>query len=357
MTQKTVGYVELEWTCKRCGTRNPGMQKTCSGCGSAMSEQDKFEAPAQQELIKDESKLEQARRGPDVHCPYCGARSPAGSDKCVQCGADLTDAKARQAGQVIGAHQAGAAADVACPYCAEMNPASAVKCKKCGGNLKKPAAPPAPPAKAGGFPVGLVIGIAAVLVLLCIGVIVLSTRTTDTSAVVQSVRWERTIPIMELRPVEHEAWEDEIPAGAQKGSCSKEHRSTQSEPAPGAKEVCGTAYTVDQGSGAGKVVQDCQYEIYDNKCTYTVEEWTAVDKVAAQGNDFNPQWPTLSLRTNQREGNRVEKYVITFSANDQRDTYTYNVSNANEFSRFKVGSRWTLKVNTFGAVTDAEPAQ
>lgn len=367
MTQKTVGYVELEWTCTYCGTRNPGTQKKCSGCGAMMGEEDQFEAPVQQELITDEAKLAQAKRGmPDIHCPYCGTRNVAGSEKCRHCGGDLTGAKTREKGRVVGAYRAGPMADVPCPYCATPNPANAVKCKKCGGNLQKPAEPS--PAKLATKPTaapkprsrvaGLAIATVVVLMSICaVAYFVLGSRTTDTPAVVQSVMWERSIEIMEERPATHEDWEDQIPSGALIGSCSKEFRRTQSEPAPGAEEVCGTPYTVDQGDGTGKVVQDCEYRIYDNRCEYTVNEWTVVDKVVAQGNDLNPQWPNVSLWSDQREGGRAEEYVVTFRADDREKTYTYDVDSANEFSRFDVGSFWTLKVNAFGNVTDAEPTR
>jgi hypothetical protein len=185
----------------------------------------------------------------------------------------------------------------------------------------------------------------------------LSGRTTDTHAIVQSVMWERSIEIMEQRPVTHEDWEDQIPSGAAIASCSKEYRRTQSEPAPGAEEVCGTPYTIDQGDGTGKVVQDCEYRIYDNRCEYTVNEWTAVDKAVAQGSDLGPQWPNVSLRSGQREGSRGEEYVVTFRADDEAKTYTYDVGSADELSRFEMGSYWMLKVNAFGGVTSAEPAR
>lgn len=367
MTQKTVGYVELEWTCTYCGTRNPGTQKKCSGCGAMMSKEDQFEAPLQQELITDEAKLGRAKRGmPDIHCPYCGTRNVAGSEKCKHCGGDLTGAVEREKGLVVGAYRAGPVPDVACPYCGTPNPANATKCKKCGGVLQKPAEAPLakPAAKPTAAPkprsrvAGLAIGAVGVLLSICaVAYFVLGLRTTDTPAVVQSVMWERSIAIMEERPVTHEDWEDQIPSGAVIGSCSKEYRRTQSEPAPGAEEVCGTPYTIDQGDGTGKVVQDCQYRIYENKCEYTVNEWTVVDKAVAQGNDPNPQWPRMSLQSGQREGTQAEEYVVTFRADDGDETYTYHVNSADEFSRFGVGSYWTLKVNTFGNVTDAEPAR
>ena len=367
MTQKTVGYVELEWTCTYCGTRNPGTQKKCSGCGAMMSEEDQFEAPVQQELITDEAKLAQAKRGmADIHCPYCGTRNVAGSEKCKHCGGDLVGAVAREAGQVVGAYSNGPVADVPCPYCATPNPATATKCKNCGGTLQKPteAAPAEPATKPTAAPEARsrvpVLAIVAVIVLLSICAVAyfaLGARTTDTPAIVQSVMWERSIQILEQRPVTYKDWEDQIPAGALIGSCSKEHRRTQSGPAPGAEEVCGTPYTIDQGDGTGKVVQDCEYRIYDNRCEYTVNEWTVVDEAVAQGNDLDPQWPNVSLWSDQREGGRAEEYVVTFRADDKAETYTYDVDSADEFSRFGVGSYWTLKVNTFGNVTDAEPAR
>jgi ribosomal protein L40E len=364
MTQKTVGYVELEWTCTYCGTRNPGTQKKCSGCGAMMGEKDQFESPVQQELITDQEKLAHAKRGlADIHCPYCGTRNLAGSEKCKHCGGDLTGAKAREKGRVVGTYKDGSVADVPCPFCGTPNPANAVKCKKCGGSLQKPveeapAAEPAAAPKPRSRFAGLAIGAVALLCIVAAAVFfILSGRTTDTSAVVQSVMWERSVQILEQRPVTHEDWEDQIPAGAPILSCSKEYRRTQSEPAPGAEEVCGTPYTIDQGDGTGKVVQDCEYRIYDDRCKYTVNEWTVVDRAVVQGSDLNPQWPRMSLQSGQREGNQAEEYVVTFRADDGQATYTYHVNSADEFSRFNAGSYWTLKVNTFGDVTDAEPAR
>src|SRR5512136_2916222 len=115
MTREVLGYVELEWTCKRCGTRNPGSQKTCSSCGGAMDEKDQFELPAQQQLITDQGEIEKAQHGPDVHCPFCGTRNAAGSTTCSQCGADLKEAAARQTGRVLGALQTGPVAEIPCP--------------------------------------------------------------------------------------------------------------------------------------------------------------------------------------------------------------------------------------------------
>ncbi len=356
MTQKTLGYVELEWTCKRCGTKNPGTQKTCTNCGAAMGEEDQFDLPAQQELITDEQKLEQAKKGPDVHCPFCGTRNPAGAEECSQCGGDLRGAQARGQGQVMGAFTTQAAPEITCPSCGTPNPASASRCLNCGGSLaqEKPPAPQMPAApQAARSNKTLWMVVAGLIVLACLGSIlflVMSLRTEAQTATVQSVQWERSIELLEQKPVERKDWRDEIPAGANISTCTREYRRTQSQPAPGAEEVCGTPYTVDQGSGVAKVVQDCEYRIYDDYCTYTQMEWVVVDTASLQGSDLNPVWPAIVLSAGQREGERRQSYTVVFRS--EGETYTYRLSDPQEFSGFTPGSEWILDVNAFGAVTD-----
>lgn len=365
MVKKTVGYVELEWTCKRCGTRNPGTQKTCSSCGAAMDAQDQFELPSQQELVTDEERLAQAGRGPDFHCPYCGARNPAGSETCTQCGGDLKDAQARQPGKVMGAFTSQPAAEVPCPFCGTPNPGDALRCKNCNGNLaKEPAAAGLPHAliapdarpRSGNRRGLIVVGAVLALLLVCVaGFILLSARTRDVPAVVQSVFWERSIQVLEQRPVERQEWEADLPAGAQKGACTQKLRETVSEPVPGAEEVCGTPYTVDEGSGLARVEQDCEYNVYASWCSYTQLEWTVVDTMVSQGDDRNPAWPVISLGPDQREGDRDERFSVTFWSDSNDRTYTLSVSDPNLLNQYQPDSSWNLKVNTFGAVTEALP--
>ena len=79
MPQETVGYVELEWTCVHCGTKNPGTAQTCTGCGAPMGDSEKFNLPSQQKLITDKDALvEGASRSryslPLVRHTQCGRR-------------------------------------------------------------------------------------------------------------------------------------------------------------------------------------------------------------------------------------------------------------------------------------------
>jgi ribosomal protein L40E len=361
MTKKTLGYVEMEWTCPRCGSKNPGPQKSCSGCGAPQPDDVEFEQAAEEELIAEEEEIERAKTGPDVHCAYCGARNPAGAKTCTQCSADLTEAAARVSGRMVGAHRREAAPDVACPSCGAMNPATAHECSQCGASLARPEPKPEPPTPAsraaapqrGGC--GRVAIIAGVVLIALIALGIFLTRpSSDIAAIVEDVSWTRTIPIMGMVPVTYEDWQDEIPPEAVIGDCRREPHHVQDSPAPNSKEICGTPYTVDKGSGYGEVVQDCQYEVYEEWCEYSVEELQVVDQIVQSGNDLNPTWPAVTqLAAGQQAGEGEETYEIVFDTDG--GTYTYTTSDPAEFAQFQDGSRWLLKVNKLGGVVSVEP--
>lgn len=362
MVRKTIGYVELEWTCPQCGTRNPGSRKTCASCGAAMGEADQFALPPEQELVSEPEKLEAAKRAADVHCPYCRARNPAGSAQCTQCGASLTDARAREAGKVLGAHRPGPAPEVRCPFCGETNPAAARKCRKCGGSLARPqgaAEPAAKEAPAGrkGLRIGVLVLVA--LAIVAAGVfLLLGSRTTEVYAVVEAVHWERTVPILAQVPVEHGAWQEDVPPGAELGACEPRLHHTQPDPTPGAEEVCGTPYVMDKGTGYGEVAQDCEYRIYRPWCTYHTLEWAVVNTLVAQGDDLQPRWPEVSLQPGQQAGEeRRESYEVLFREEDGTKTYRHHPHSVEEFTRFVPGSPWRLEVGGLGGVHVLGPAQ
>lgn len=360
MTKKTIGYVHLVWTCPRCMTKNPGPQKFCNGCGGAQPKDVEFEQPAEEKLITDQAEIARAKAGPDIHCPYCGARNPSEAKFCGGCGGDLKGGEARKRGQVLGAHRAGPAQPITCRACGSSNPADAARCANCGADLVAPISEgPAPaPAKrtvsTRGLPIPLLIGggVIALLAILCL--VIFASRTENIQAQVAAVQWARSIPIEALGPVEAEAWHDEVPSDAEDVRCRLEYRYTQDQPAPNAQEVCGTPYTEDTGSGYGEVVQDCVYEVYEDYCAFTVLDWQVVDTVSLTGSDLNPRWPEYTLASGQREGQAEEEYHITFQGEDR--TYTYTVGDPAAFAVFTPGSVWTLELNALGGVVGVEPA-
>lgn len=360
MARKQLGFVELQWKCPRCGSLNPGPKQVCEKCGAPQPKDVKFEQAPHQQLIKDGAKKDQATAGPDIHCPYCGTRNPAGTEECRQCGGDLSEGALREAGQVVGAYSFSPPITINCPRCGTENPDTAKNCSSCGASLAQAPDSETPVVKTSASakktPVWIFIAIAATVVV-CAGIVllmVLSNRTKGTTGIVESVRWERTIPIEALVPVENESWQDQIPDEAVVGACREEIRSIEAEPVPNSVEVCGTPYTVDTGSGYGEVVQDCEYQVYDEICSYTVEEWRQVDTAVITGSDNQPVWPEPILNAGQRIGqNRSENYVIVFSSGDK--TFTFTTSNLSLYQQAEIGEQWGLNVNTFGKLISVEP--
>jgi hypothetical protein len=362
MARETIGYVRLEWTCPNCSTRNPGPQKFCSGCGSPQPENVAFVAPERQELVTDAAELKKADAGADIQCTFCGGRNPAGTATCTQCGADLKEGKQRVSGQVVGAFKTGPVQQVACPACGAMNPDTYHNCGQFGAVLAGPksavpaveAAGAAPAQKSWLIP-GLVA--AGIVMLLCIFfVIVPLFKTEGMSGVVQNASWERAIVLMQFGPVKKDGWKDEIPQGAELGSCEQRYHHTQDTPDSNAKKVCGTPFVVDKGTGFGQVQQDCQYEVSKDYCNYTVEDWSQVNVLKVQGSSSQPPaWPNAQLQSNQRLGDRSEKYRIIFSTD--KGTKEFDTQDAQLFAQAQPGTQWTLTVNGFGSVEKIEPAQ
>ena len=363
MAKRTLGYVELEWTCPSCGGRNAGTLRTCHTCGAAMPEDITFELPAEQELDTSEETAKKVAVGPDIHCPYCGTRNPGDATHCRQCGGDLEEGLRRKAGEVIGAHSDVPVPEVACPHCGAKNPASRKQCSQCGGSLggtdKRPVTPPSSRQPAGQprkprscLPAVLII----LAVMLVIGIISISlSRGTDKAVgYVQDVQWTYQVQLLELQPVAHENWRDEVPSQSRLQGCSEKIRRTVDNPVPGATEQCGTPYVVDAGTGRGEVTQDCKYLVPDDWCKYTLDEWRPTIKKTSSGQDLRPYWPELRLASNPREGNRSEKYVVRLLVDDK--TVTYGPRTLDEFERFLPQSAWTVTTNSLGRVTDVQPA-
>ena len=123
--RRTVGYIENEWVCPNCQTRNKGSVKTCVNCGAPQPENVQFELPAEQKLVTDKDSINAAGAGADIHCPFCGTRNPATAKTCSQCGGDLTEGKAREAGRVMQAPPSPQPKIIKCDNCGVENPASA----------------------------------------------------------------------------------------------------------------------------------------------------------------------------------------------------------------------------------------
>jgi hypothetical protein len=362
MPEKQIGFVELQWTCPNCGTKNPGPQKTCSSCGSPQPKNVKFEQVPQQALIQDQEKLAQAKKGADIHCPYCGTRNPADAAICSQCGGDLKSGEKREAGRVVGAYstQPQPVKQIICPNCATPNPDNRATCSACGANLHEPqseqAVPAAPAGTARSGRTMVLVGVVAGLLVVALVVVLISKFSSrqQLAATVEAINWSRAIAIQELRDATYSGWQEDVPVEAVLGDCElREHHTQEQLPSGGEfQEVCGTPYTKDTGSGYGEVVQDCSYVVYQPFCDFTVKEWQVVDQVQANGSQDGPIWPEVQLRAGQQEGQRSETYTVIFDMEGER--YTYTTTDPQEFSEFLPGSQWILLLNGFNQIVDIQ---
>jgi hypothetical protein len=96
------------------------------------------------------------------------------------------------------------------------------------------------------------------------------------------------------------------------------------------------------------------YEVYENWCEYTVQEWRPFDTVILRGEDLDPAWPISGLGTAQREGEREETYTVVFETEER--TYTYTTTDIDRFRQFDIGSRWVLETNALGGLRSVQPA-
>jgi DNA-directed RNA polymerase subunit RPC12/RpoP len=321
-----------------------------------------FEQAAEELIVKDVGALESIKAGPDIHCPFCGTRNSASAAICSRCGGDLKEGKRRESGKVLGAHRDKPAPDIICESCGTPNRATRRICANCGATLKQatpvaavaaPAPTPSAAASLSRLSPLVLLGIGLLLLLVCGALAFFLTRTEAVVGRVTDVEWIRRQVILGFAPAEHSDWSDEIPAEAEVTACSERLRERSSEPVANAQQVCGTPYTIDQGTGFGEVVQDCEYLVYDDYCEYTVIELQPVDVVTLSGDNLNPQWPAVQLQQDQQLGEREEQYQVLFTVDGRQ--YSYETSDPALFTQFSTGSDWQLEINSFNNIVSVEP--
>jgi membrane protease subunit (stomatin/prohibitin family) len=346
-TRRTLGYIQNEWTCPNCKTRNKGGSKFCENCGAPQPENVQFELPSEQKFVTDENQIKAAEAGADIHCPFCGTRNPATAKTCSQCGGDLTGGAVREAGRTMQAAPPQPKV-VKCPHCGNENPSSNTVCSNCGSPLPgvqpvQAAVPgvgaaPAKARKTNWLLIGGIIGLLAVCCIAIAAIFFLPTKSTQ--ATVTNVRWQTSVPVQEIRAVDYNSEPGNPPSDAYNVSCRDE-----------SKDVC-EQKTVDQGNGYSKVEEECHTET-QKYCSYTVDEWTTIQTYTLDGNDLQPVYDNPSVTSNQRLGSESEDLTVTFSTKDGEQK-NYSPGTVSEFQKFTVGSTWTLKMNALGGVTGVE---
>ena len=347
MTRRSKGFVELEWVCPNCDGRNKGSRKTCENCGAPQPDNVKFQRAAEEKIVADEKSVQAAKAGADIHCGFCGTRNPATAKTCSQCGGDIKEGLARQAGQVLEAAPARPKT-VTCKNCGAENPGSERTCSQCGSPL--PRVESARPMQATASPAALTQkkktnwwlfgGIGAFLLLCCVAIFLLFVfPARSVQGTVTDVAWQTSVPVQEVQAVSYSNEAGSPPSDAYNVSCYTEN-----------EEVC-EERTVDQGNGYAEVVQECHTESQEY-CSYTVDEWTTIQTYTLDGNDLYPIYEDPSVSFDQRLGNPSEQLTVYFSTSDGQ--LTYSPGSVSEYQQFQIGSTWTLKLNALGRVLSVE---
>ena len=360
--RRTLGYVQNEWTCPNCSTRNKGGEKTCANCGAPQPEDVQFELGPEKNFVTDEDQLKAAQGGADIHCGFCGTRNPATAETCSQCGGDLKEGKAREAGRIMQTPPAAQQPKtIVCKNCGTENPGSNSACSNCGSPLPRAAqpvpaqAPAFPPAAKGGIAPAAPItgkktntkrnlfilgGILACLAVVCVAVITLFVLpTSSVQGTVTDIHWQTNVPVQEVRAVDYNNEQGSPPSGAYDVSCHDESR-----------DVC-EQRTIDKGNGYSEVVEDCHTET-QQYCSYTVDEWQTIQTYTLEGNNLHPIYDDPNLASDQRIGDTNEELTVTFSTN--KGDKTYSPGTITEFQQFDIGTTWTLKMNLVGGVVGVE---
>lgn len=324
-----------------------------------MPENVKFEQPIKEEIISDQALIDDAKKGPDIFCGYCGSRNPAAAGSCSTCGADLNEGTRRSAGTAYRTSDAAHSNTIRCNVCGVENGISNLTCASCGSPLQTtlkiepdtPAQQPTPP-KAG-MGKGCMIAIVLLVLAAIIGFFLMTSKKEALSVVVSNTAWQTSIQVLGLIDKQASTWRDSIPGDSRIINCSERVRERSDTYVSGSEEVCEEPYYVDKGNGFSEKVQDCYYEIYDDYCTYAYQDWDVISVLSDQGNDVNPLIPKTSLTENQKLGDQSVSYSISF-ADSTGKIYTYVPSSLEEYQQFDINDRYTIELNGFGSIVKME---
>lgn len=335
MASTEVGRYQMLWDCPGCGTKGLlGLDhRHCPNCGAPQDPKARyFPDEAQKVAVEDHP-----YHGADRACPACDTPNAAIASHCVSCGSFLDAAKAvaRRAEQAAQAPDSAAAAQ------AEHEARRTTE--------RQAAMAAANPGRRSGLPRwvwGLLVVVGLVGVLGCGALLFETCAPRETTATVTGHTWARAVLVEELRAVNEQAWQDQVPAGARGVSCHRAQRDTR-RVADG--QDCSTR-RVDNGDGTFSEVQDCvtryrQEPVYDQRCSYTIDRWVTADTLRAGGQALTPEpaWPATPAPTpTRRLGARTETYTVTFTVEGE-GTDTCELAQ-DRWATMAVGSRWRAEV-------------
>lgn len=331
---------EGRWDCPTCGNAGlPGRDLACGSCGSRRPEGVRFYLPDDAAEVTDSARLSEARAGADWICEHCGVSARATQARCPGCGAERGGSHEQQTHE----HRFGEPVEEEAP---------------------RALAAMAPPVKKRRWK-----GPAAILAV--VGGLVWYNGPVEVKATVAAKDWTRGIEVQEYRTVQEEDWS--VPQGGREKRSFRavrdhrqvlDHYETKTRQVSERVQTGTRTYTCgqrDMGNGYFEDVtctepeyttnyrtesyQDPVYRqepIYDTRYAYEIEKWLPDDTAWARGNAARePSWPDVDIGRNEREGTRIQRYVLRFT-DDEGRTYEEEVT-PEQFARYRQGQSVTLR--------------
>jgi hypothetical protein len=353
---------EARWDCQYCGTKgNLGRDKSCNNCGRSRPAGTKFYL-VDDAVVEKADLLAQAAKGPDWVCAFCGTSNSVERTTCRSCGA-ARDADSHQ--QATTKYAPGEA-----PTTGDMTveePASGEKVKPSMANRTK-----------------MILAGAAALVLLCICVVAafIIFGGKDKGATVSGFEWERTVAVEAYQTVQEEDWS--VPEGGRITSQRQEihhyddvldHYETRQRDVSEQVQVGSETYVCGQRDLGNGFFEDvtCERPVYETQThtetyeepvyrqepvyqtlyAYDIDKWIVVRTGQESGKDHSPAWPESSLASNEREGERTERYLVTFT-DENGESYPWESTLA-EWESYEMGQEVVLDFDAFGKLKGVNP--
>ena len=308
------------WDCNRCGHKGIlGPKTECPNCGSDRPKDVQFYLADDNDIVREDTVLQQARAGADWRCAYCGQNNPATTTICKDCGHTRAETDATLAVR---------------DYSTGEIPTSGKKARPVEQQVAATAPSPRRKLlnKRG-------CGIIALTGLVLLGVLLFFGRSKEISVTVEGFSWVREISTQQERLVEEEDWN--VPSSGKQLSSFRavhhydkilsgyETRTRTEKRAVGTEQyVCGKR---DLGNGyfedkyCDRTVYESYQEeyqepvyrkepVYRTKYRYSIYRWQKAPPLTAQGNDQNPSWPitdAVDQDPRRRTNKRSEQYSIT----------------------------------------------
>ncbi len=343
--------VEMEWTCG-CGTVNKGRVSQCV-CGRPRDEHVVFtDASEGDVVVTDDTLIAQADEGALWICQRCGTanrnlKKEGEEEHCPGCG------------YVEGIEKLGDP---------KHKPTLVKVWEVDGRRAPDHVAEKTPSRNTWVIPAIISLSVAAALTL---GYFFFW-KTTDTTLMLASVEWYRSLNVERYQKVDKEEWVDQLPSDAtitrqydKRRSFRQVEDGTETisvivghRDVPGSN--CGernlqngfkkVTLCTEPVYGPKKVIKYKSVPVFDRFAEYYVMRWVLDRSLTAKAQDFNPKWPvfvpTPTLRIS--DDHRVETYTAVFRGADGEDVSRSMPPNA--WRKLRIGARYPAVVNSFGFV-------